>query len=301
MNNPMTMSCMWTDLEKQMVFLTNRLVVFQKWRWTEIAVTLGLVFVVFLRKEWPMTVIAVRCPHCQSDQLVKRGKTARGTQRYLCPNPLCAKRSFLLDYCNRGCLPEVKHTIIDMSLNASGVRDTARSLRVCPNTILRELKKKETALESVNTSLRRTLTPDEIAWDIERTGEAEREEMWSFVGHKGNPRWLWHAIDHHTGKVLAYGFGRRRDTVFLKLKALLEPFGITRYYTDYWGSYTRHLDAAVHSPGKRNTQKIERKHLTLRTRIKRLVRKTICFSKSIQMHDIVIGLFVNRYAFGRAV
>jgi insertion element IS1 protein InsB len=47
--------------------------------------------------------------------------------------------------------------------------------------------------------------------------------------------------------------------------------------------------------------KIERKHLTLRTRIKRLVRKTICFSKTTQMHDIVIGLFVNRYAFGRAV
>ena len=57
----------------------------------------------------------------------------------------------------------------------------------------------------------------------------------------------------------------------------------------------------MHRPGKRNTQKIERKHLDLRTRIKRLMRKTICFSKSVQMHDIVIGLFVNRYAFGRVV
>ena len=85
------------------------------------------------------------------------------------------------------------------------------------------------------------------------------------------------------------------------MKALLEPFGITRYYTDYWGAYTRHLDAAEHQPDKRNTQKIERKHLTLRTRIKRLARKTICFSKSIQMHDIVIGLFVNRYEFGFAL
>jgi insertion element IS1 protein InsB len=91
------------------------------------------------------------------------------------------------------------------------------------------------------------------------------------------------------------------DEVFLQLKALLEPFGLTRYYTDYWGAYTRHLDPDVHSPGKRNTQKIERKHLTLRTRIKRLVRKTICFSKTTQMHDIVLGLFVNRYAFGRAL
>src|SRR6266568_790604 len=83
-------------------------VVFQKWRWTEIDVTLGLIFVASSRKEWPMTFIAVRCPYCQSDQIVKRGKTARGTQRYLCQNTLCAKGSFLLDYCNRGCLPAVK-------------------------------------------------------------------------------------------------------------------------------------------------------------------------------------------------
>jgi insertion element IS1 protein InsB len=116
-----------------------------------------------------------------------------------------------------------------------------------------------------------------------------------------NPRWLWHAIDHHTAKVLAYVFGRRKDEVFLQLKALLEPFGLTRYYTDYWGAYIRHLDPDVHSPGKRHTQKIECKHLTLRTRIKRLVRKTSYFAKTTQMHDIVIGLFVNRYAFGRAV
>jgi insertion element IS1 protein InsB len=108
-------------------------------------------------------------------------------------------------------------------------------------------------------------------------------------------------MDHRSGKVLAYVFGRRQDEVFLKLKTLLEPFGITRYYTDYWGAYARHLDADAHQPGKRNTQQIERKHLTLRTRIKRLTRKMICFSKSIQMHDIVIGLFVNRYEFGLLV
>ncbi|MBW4472441.1 MAG: IS1 family transposase [Stenomitos rutilans HA7619-LM2] len=53
--------------------------------------------------------------------------------------------------------------------------------------------------------------------------------------------------------------------------------------------------------GKQCTQKIERKHLTLRTRLKRLARRTICFSKSEWMHDIVIGLFINRYEFGLAV
>ena len=63
----------------------------------------------------------------------------------------------------------------------------------------------------------------------------------------------------------------------------------------------RHLPATAHTVGKIHTQQIERKHLTLRTRIKRLARKTICFSKSVFMHDTVIGLFVNRYEFGTPV
>jgi len=153
----------------------------------------------------------------------------------------------------------------------------------------------------VNYRLLALLNPAEVEVVIRLAEEAEVDEMWSYVGKKQEPRWLWHAIDHRSGKVLAYVFGRRKDEVFLQLKTLLAPFGITRYYTDYWGAYTRHLDANEHQPGKRHTQKIERKHLTLRTRIKRLTRKTICFSKSIQMHDLVIGLFVNRYEFGLRV
>src|SRR5262245_7904212 len=62
----------------------------------------------------------------------------------------CARGSFLLDYRNRGCLPEVKQQITDMSLNASGVRDTARVLRISTDTVLSELKKKEAVLESVD-------------------------------------------------------------------------------------------------------------------------------------------------------
>jgi insertion element IS1 protein InsB len=118
--------------------------------------------------------------------------------------------------------------------------------------------------------------------------------MWSYVGKKTNPRWLWHAIDRQSGQVLAYMFGCRKDQVFLQLKKLLEPFGIKRYCTDGWGAYQRHLPLESHEIGKRKTQRIERKHLNLRTRIKRLTRKTICFSKTEEMHDLVIGLFINR-------
>ena len=153
----------------------------------------------------------------------------------------------------------------------------------------------------MNQPLLNALHPDEVDVVIQRVEDAAVDEMWSYVGKKREPPWLWHAIDHRSGHVLAYVLGRRKDAVFLRRKALLEPFGITRYYTDSWGAYTRHLDADEHQAGKRNTQQIERKHLTLRTRIKRLVHKTICFSRSIQMHDIVIGLFVNRYEFGLPV
>ena len=135
--------------------------------------------------------------------------------------------------------------------------------------------------------------------DQQRGLTSELDEMWSDVRRKANPRWLWHAIDHRSGTVLAYVFGRRQDTVFVQLKALLEPFGITRFYTDGWGAYARHLETEQHEVGKAKTQKIESKHINLRTRIKRLMRRTICFSKTEHMHDLVLGLFINRYEFGR--
>ena len=86
--------------------------------------------------------------------------------------------------------------------------------------------------------------------------------------------------------------------MFKKLRALLEPFGIEKFYTDGWGAYERCIETQQHEVGKANIQKIERKHSTLRTRIKRLARKTICVSKCEEMHDTVIGLYINRYEFG---
>ena len=90
---------------------------------------------------------------------------------------------------------------------------------------------------------------------IRRVKEAELDEMGSVVGGKKRPRWLWGALDHQTGRILAYVFGRREDQAFLKLKALLEQFGIRRFYTDGWGTYRRHLDPHCHVVGKRRTQR----------------------------------------------
>jgi insertion element IS1 protein InsB len=126
----------------------------------------------------------------------------------------------------------------------------------------------------------------------------EVDEMWSFVESKKQQRWLWHAIDHMTGKVLAYVFGDRSDDCFIRLQQLLIPFGISTFHTDDWGAYNRWLLPEQHVVSKKHTQTIERKHLTLRTRLKRLARKTICYSKCKRMHDIVVGLFINIEEFG---
>ncbi len=96
-----------------------------------------------------MTCVTVRCLYGDSEQVVKRGKTSRGTQRDLCQSTSCATGSFLRDYRHRGCLPAVQQTIIDMRLNASGSRDTARVLRISTDTVLSELKKQAVVLASV--------------------------------------------------------------------------------------------------------------------------------------------------------
>ncbi len=245
-----------------------------------------------------MVLIEVRCPFCMSTDIVKRGNTSNGKQRYGCENEDCGHTTFILDYSYLGCLPDIKDQILDMAVNGSGVRDTARVLDISLCTVLSTLRSVENSLESINRKVLEKSSFNSSKVLIVKVDNAELDEMWSFVGNKSNQRWLWHAIDHKTGKILAYVFGRRKDEVFKKLKKLLRPFGIRKFYTDDWGSYERYLPSSKHVIGKKNTQKIERKHLTLRTRIKRLARRTICFSKNSQLHDIVIGLFINRYEFG---
>lgn len=125
------------------------------------------------------------------------------------------------------------------------------------------------------------------------------DEMWSYVGAKHAQRWLWWVEDEHTGQVVAYVFGRRTHATFRELLAALQTAGlrVKRWITDAWGAYTACLEAPKHTIDKTQLQRLERKHLTLRTRLKRLARKTICFSKSVFFHDGIIRLFIHDFFF----
>jgi insertion element IS1 protein InsB len=89
-----------------------------------------------------VAVVEVQCPECGSQEVVRYGWQANGEQRYRCNNPHCKRRVFLLRYCHTGRLLEVKRQIVDMALNGSGIRDTARVLQVSPMTVMATLKKK---------------------------------------------------------------------------------------------------------------------------------------------------------------
>ena len=67
---------------------------------------------------------------------------------------------------------------------------------------------------------------------IRKVEAAKLDELWSFVGSKKRPRWLWGALYHQTGRMVAYVFGRREDQAVLALKALRAPLGMGRFYTD---------------------------------------------------------------------
>jgi len=88
-----------------------------------------------------MVYVPVQCPYCHSKEVIKAGKQANGAQRYQCQNGQCKRRIFLLQYQDRGRVPEVRRQVVEMAMNGSGIRDTARVLRISPTTVIAVLKK----------------------------------------------------------------------------------------------------------------------------------------------------------------
>jgi insertion element IS1 protein InsB len=89
----------------------------------------------------------------------------------------------------------------------------------------------------------------------------------------------------------------RIDETCRELLALLTLFNIGMITSDDWGSYAREVPKDKHLTGKIFTQLIERNNLTLRTRIKPLAQRTICFSRSVELHEKVIEAFIEKHIF----
>jgi insertion element IS1 protein InsB len=168
-----------------------------------------------------------------------------------------------------------------MTMNGSGIRDISRVLSVSINTVLKIIRQQA----------------DEVAEPVAptRITDLQVDEMWSFVGNKDNQKWLWYGFDADKKKIVCFQVGRRTDDNCEKLLAKLRGCQVLRFCTDDWDSYKKFLPETHHWIGKDLTQDIERQNLNFRTRLKRLQRETICFSKSDEMHYAVMKLYIYQF------
>ena len=88
-----------------------------------------------------MVLIAVKCPVCGGEDISNNVKSRQGVQRYLCNAKECRCKSFMLEYKNNGCKPGIEKQIIDMTSNASGIRDISRNLKISTDKVMSTLKK----------------------------------------------------------------------------------------------------------------------------------------------------------------
>ena len=95
-----------------------------------------------MRGRGTLPVERVRCPHCESEEVVKYGTSTNSKERFLCKNVAGCGRTFIRAYAYQGRVPQVKRQIVEMTLNGSGVRDIARVLQISPTTVIGELKKR---------------------------------------------------------------------------------------------------------------------------------------------------------------
>lgn len=71
----------------------------------------------------------------------KAGYSASGERRYRCDNSDCSTKSFMLTYRYKAYQPGIKERVVEMAINSSGIRDTARVLGISKTTVISTLKK----------------------------------------------------------------------------------------------------------------------------------------------------------------
>ena len=127
----------------------------------------------------------------------------------------------------------------------------------------------------------------------------ELDELWSFVLKKANQHWVWIALCRQTRQVVAYATGDRSAKTCQKLwERIPAAFRTGHCFTDFWEAYQKVLPDEQHTAcGKETgqTAHVERWNNTLRQRLARFVRKTLSFSKSEEMHELCLRLFLHRY------
>jgi insertion element IS1 protein InsB len=215
----------------------------------------------------------ISCFKCVDGELVRNGNSASGKQRFFCKN---CKRTQIINYTYKACLITTNNSIVLLTKEGLGIRSTARILQI-----------------STTTLLKRILTiADAITLPTVSKGKSyEVDEMRSYIKQKKNLIWIVYALENRTKEVVSFAIDPRTNKTLNTVIKTLKKGEAKTIYTDGLKNYLYLIDKKIHSTKRYANNHIERNNLSIRTHLKRLNRRTICFSKSKTILRAILKIY----------
>ncbi len=214
------------------------------------------------------------CQYCH-ENCNKKGIHSNGKQRYQCKS--CRKYQ-LTSYSYNAWRVKTDMKIKTFVKEGCGIRSISRILQISTTTVINRILKIATAIERPEVK--------------ELYQRYEVDELRTYVGNKKQICWVMYAMNKTTGQIIDLVVGRRTKhniSIVIKTLMLLKP---KRINTDGLNIYPALIPKSIHKTVKHLNNHIERYNLTLRTHLKRLSRRTICFSRSVFMLDACVKIRV---------
>jgi insertion element IS1 protein InsB len=215
----------------------------------------------------------MNCKNCDAN-CIKKGKQANGLQRYYCK---ACKKSQQANYKYAACSPKVIRLIPRLLCNSVGIRGIARVLEIGVNTVVRHITKTVDKIEKPSIPMERE--------------SFEMDELRTYVGYKGNEYWVAYALCSQTKEVIDFTVGKRNKRVLRTVVNTLLLSGVKKIKTDKLNIYQTLIPKELHESNAYNINHIERHNLNLRTHLKRISRRTICFNKSVKMLTACLRIY----------
>ena len=206
----------------------------------------------------------INCTKCNSPNTIRKG-LRNNKQRFYCKD---CQRSFQSDYTYQSYKTEINTLIVSLLKEGCGIRGISRVLKISKNTVLSRMLKISSQIK--------------IPYFNRFGCKFEVDEMWTYIGRNTPKNYIWicYALERETKAIIDFCVGSRsikNIKPILDKVLLLNP---KRIYTDKLPLYPNLIPSETHKRFQYCTNRIERMNLNLRTHIKRLSRKTICFSRN---------------------
>jgi len=219
----------------------------------------------------------VHCLYCNSTEVRKNGQR-RGKQNYICVK--CGRQFIEVYNPPRGYSDEIKKECLKLYVNGMGFRAIERATGVHHTTIIYWLKQ-----------IGEQLPDAPLESEIPEVGELD--ELETFVGSKKNKIWLWTAVNHFSQGILAWVLGDHSAETFKPLWEIVRCWQSYFYITDGWKVYPSFIEPGAHIVSKTYMTRVEGENTRLRHYLARLHRKTLCYSKSVDILKYSIRLLLH--------